>query len=177
MPLSICEKLNLGDLRPMRMSLQLADRSLKYPVGMLENIPVHIGQFYIPRDFIVMGIKQDSNIPIILGRPFLATASAIIDVKRGKLIFEVGEEKIEFILSQFLKSPAIDETCCFIDIIFECIKELAAEQPPPIKEHIKLPSEAMLEEDEVEYDCPYTDDSLRECLALIPKPMPSPKKP
>ena len=61
---------------------------------MLENIPVRIGQFYIITDFIVMDIKEDSNIPIILGRPFLETVSAIIDVKQGKLTFELGEEKI-----------------------------------------------------------------------------------
>ncbi|XP_058782895.1 uncharacterized protein LOC131657525 [Vicia villosa] len=91
MPLSICEKLKLGELRPTRMSLQLADRSVKFPVGMLENVPVRIRQFYIPIDFIIMDIKEDSNIPIILGRPFLATAGAIIDVKKGKLTFEVGE--------------------------------------------------------------------------------------
>ncbi|XP_058775488.1 uncharacterized protein LOC131649747 [Vicia villosa] len=94
MPLSICEKLKLGELRPTRMSLQLADRSVKFPVGMLENVPVRIGQVYIPTDFIIMDIKEDSNIPIILGRPFLATAGAIIDVKKGKLTFEVGEEKV-----------------------------------------------------------------------------------
>lgn len=63
------------------MSLQLADRSVKYPVGMLENIPVCIGRFYIPIDFIVMDITEDYNIHIILGRPFLATVGAIIDVK------------------------------------------------------------------------------------------------
>ncbi|KAI5418633.1 hypothetical protein KIW84_043021 [Lathyrus oleraceus] len=128
------------------MSLKLADRSVKYPVGMLENIPVRICQFYIPTDFIIMDIREDSNIPIILGRLFLAIASAIIDVKRGKLTFEVGEEKIEFILPQFLKAPTIDDTCSFIDIIDECIKELASEQPPPIKELIELLAKSMLEE-------------------------------
>lgn len=76
------------------MSLQLVYHSIKYPVGMLENIPVCIGQFDISSDFIVMDIKEDSNIPIILGIPFFATANAIIDVKRRKLTFEVGEEKI-----------------------------------------------------------------------------------
>ena len=138
MPLSICEKLQLGELRPTRMSLQLADRSVKYPVGMLENIPVRIGQFYIPTDFIIMDIQEDSNIPIILGRPFLATAGAIIDVKRGKLTFEVGEEKIEFILSQFLKAPAISDTCYFIDIIDECVKEIKSE-PTKDTEILRIP--------------------------------------
>src|SRR3954465_2764732 len=94
---------------------------------MLENIPVRVGQFHIPTDFIIMDIQEDSNIPIILGRPFLATAGAIIDVKRGKLTFEVGEEKIEFILLHFLKAPAIDDTCCFMDITDECVRETKIE--------------------------------------------------
>lgn len=82
-PLLICEKLKLGELRPTRMSLQLADHSVKFPIGMLENIPKRIGKFHIPTYFIIMDIKEDSNIPIILGRPFLATDGVIIDVKRG----------------------------------------------------------------------------------------------
>ncbi|XP_050890740.1 uncharacterized protein LOC127096175 [Lathyrus oleraceus] len=92
MSLSIYERLKMGELRPTKMSVQLADCSIKFPVGMLENIPMCIGQFYIPTDFIIMDIKEDSNIPIILGRPFLATARAIIDVKKGKLTFKVGDE-------------------------------------------------------------------------------------
>ncbi|XP_058774677.1 uncharacterized protein LOC131648958 [Vicia villosa] len=107
MSLSICRKLAMGELRPAKMLVQLADRSVKYPVGVLENIPVHICQFYIPIDFIIMDIKEDVNTPIILGRPFLATAGAIINVKKGKLTFEVGKEKVEFILIQFLQAPFI----------------------------------------------------------------------
>ena len=128
MPLSICKKLEMGELRPTKMSVQLADRSVRYPVGILENVPVRIGQFYIPTDFIIMDIREDEVTPIILGRPFLATVGAIIDVKRGRLTFEVGEEKIEFILSQFLKAPAIEDTCYFMDIIDECIKETELEK-------------------------------------------------
>ncbi|XP_050914879.1 uncharacterized protein LOC127129796, partial [Lathyrus oleraceus] len=110
MPLSICKRLNIGELRPTKMSVQLADCSIKYPVGILENVSVRVGQFYIPTDFIIMDIKEDATTPIILGRPFLATAGAIIDMKRGKLTFEVGEKKVEFILTQFLQAPAIDDT-------------------------------------------------------------------
>lgn len=56
-PLSICERINLGDLNPTKMSIQLGDRSIKYPVGILEDIPIRIGQRYIPTDFIVMDKK------------------------------------------------------------------------------------------------------------------------
>ncbi|XP_058733326.1 uncharacterized protein LOC131604928 [Vicia villosa] len=174
MPLSICEKLKLGELRPTRMSLQLADRSVKFPVGMLENVPVRIGQFYIPTDFIIMDIKEDPNIPIILGRPFLATAGAIIDVKKGKLTFEVGEEKVEFILSQFFKAPAIDDSCCFLDVIDECVKEMEKQQNT-YSEVLKIPMPPIFEDDNWREE--YQDNNLSECLALTPDPIPCPKKP
>ena len=51
----------MGELRPTKMSVQLVDRSIKYPVGILENVLVRIGQFYIPTDFIIMDIKEDST--------------------------------------------------------------------------------------------------------------------
>ncbi|MCH99064.1 hypothetical protein A2U01_0020075 [Trifolium medium] len=113
------------------MSLQLAGRSIKYPLGILENVPVRIGQLYIPTDFVIMDIREDVDIPILLGRPFLATAGTIIDVKRGKLTFEVGDEKIEFILSQFMKSPAFKNSCCRLDIVEGHVDKPPSKQVPP----------------------------------------------
>ncbi|XP_050891393.1 uncharacterized protein LOC127096900 [Lathyrus oleraceus] len=130
MPLAVCRRLNLGELQPTKMSLQLTDRSVKYPVGILEEILVRIGQLYIPIDFMVMDIKEEDEIPILLGRPFLSTAGAIVDVKIGKLTFEVGDEKIEFILSKFLMAPTIEDSCYGIDIIDECIRDLDQERHP-----------------------------------------------
>ncbi|XP_058760778.1 uncharacterized protein LOC131634138 [Vicia villosa] len=174
MPLSICEKLNMGDLRPTKMSVQLADQSVKYLVGVLENVPVRIGQFYIPTDFIIMDIKEDVNTPIILGRPFLATAGAIIDVKKGKLTFEVGEEKVEFILTQFLQAPAIKDTWYLVDVIDECIREIGLSEES-YSEVISISMPLIFEDDN--WRLVYRDDSLSECLALTPNPMPCPKKP
>ncbi|XP_021717455.1 uncharacterized protein LOC110685265 [Chenopodium quinoa] len=83
MPYSVFKKLRLGELLPTNMALQLADRSIKFPKGRVEDIPLKIGEFSIPVDFIVLEIAEDDNIPIILGRPFLATLGALIDVKGG----------------------------------------------------------------------------------------------
>lgn len=156
------------------MSLQLANHSVKYPIGILENILVQVGQFFIPIDFIIMDIKEDSNIPIILGRPFLETAGAIIDVKQGKMTFEVGEEKIEFILSQFLKAFAMGDTCYFMDIIDECIEKIKME-PSEDTEILEIPAPPILEDEQ--WKKPSIDDNLRECLALTLNPMPCSKKP
>jgi len=75
----------MGDMKSTTIFLQLADRSVKYPMGILEDVPLQVGKFFIPCDFVVMEIKEDSRIPIILGRPFLDTAGAMIDVNNGKL--------------------------------------------------------------------------------------------
>lgn len=129
MPLAVCNRLNLGEMQLTKMSLQLADRSVKYPIGILEDIPVRIFQLYIPTDFVVMDIQEDDKILILLGRPFLSTVGAIIDIKRGKMTLEVGDEKVEFILSKLLKASTIDDSCYVIDIIDECIRELDQENP------------------------------------------------
>ncbi|XP_050897594.1 uncharacterized protein LOC127104457 [Lathyrus oleraceus] len=176
MPLSICERLKTGEVRPTRMYLQLAGRFVKFLVGMLENIPIRIGQFYIPTEFIIMDIKADSNIPIILGRPFLATTRFIINVKKGKLEnipFQVGEGKVKFILSQFLNAPTIEDLCCFLDVIDECIKEMEMEQSKYTEVQNIPPTRISKEEN---WRDPYVDGNLRECLALTPNHIPCPKK-
>ncbi|XP_010519259.1 PREDICTED: uncharacterized protein LOC104798764 [Tarenaya hassleriana] len=68
LPLSIYKKLNVGELKPTRMALQLADRSVKYPLGILEDVPLKVGDYYVPVDFVVLDMDEDSKIPIILGR-------------------------------------------------------------------------------------------------------------
>ncbi|XP_039145642.1 uncharacterized protein LOC120282873 [Dioscorea cayenensis subsp. rotundata] len=85
MPLSIFKKLNLGEAQPTTITLQLADRSLKHPRGVIEDVLVKIDKFIFPAEFIVLDIEEDKDIPIILGRPFLATGRVIIDVQKGEL--------------------------------------------------------------------------------------------
>ncbi|XP_021755398.1 uncharacterized protein LOC110720653 [Chenopodium quinoa] len=81
MPFSVYQKLNVGNLSPTNITLQLADRSTKLPIGKVEDIPLRVGKFTFPVDFYVLEMDEDERIPIILGRPFLATSKAIIDVK------------------------------------------------------------------------------------------------
>ena len=80
MPLSIFRRLGLGEARPTTVTLQLANRSLKHPRGVIEDVLVKVEKFIFPVDFIVMDMEEDKEIPIILGRPFLATSGALIDV-------------------------------------------------------------------------------------------------
>ena len=80
MPLSIFRRLGLGEAHPTTVTLQLADRSLKHPRGVIENVLVKVDKLIFPTDFIVLDMEEDKEIPIILGRPFLAFGKAMIDV-------------------------------------------------------------------------------------------------
>ena len=80
MPLSIFRRLGLGEVRPTTMTIQLDDRSLKHPRGIIEDVPVKVGKFIFPIDFIVLDMDEDKEIPIILRRPFLSMSKALIDV-------------------------------------------------------------------------------------------------
>ncbi|GJU51141.1 integrase, catalytic region, zinc finger, CCHC-type containing protein [Tanacetum coccineum] len=80
MPLSTYLNLGLGELAHTRLIVELADRTVKYPKGIAENILVEIGKFTFPVDFIILDMPEDIKVPLILGRPFLSTARAKIDV-------------------------------------------------------------------------------------------------
>ena len=80
LPSSLFDKLGLTESRPTRMSIQLADRSVTYPRGIVEDVLVKVNKFIFPIDFVVMDMEGKGNVPLILGRPFLATARAIIDM-------------------------------------------------------------------------------------------------
>jgi len=76
-----------------------------------------------------MEMEEDIQVPILLGRPFLATAGAIIDVKHRKLAFNVGNEKFEFIFANLMNGPSIKDFCCMINIIDRCVKECSLTSP------------------------------------------------
>ncbi|XP_010544495.1 PREDICTED: uncharacterized protein LOC104817118 [Tarenaya hassleriana] len=114
LPLSIYKKLNVGELKPTRMALQLADRSVKYPLGILEDVPLKVSDYYVPIDFVVLDMDEDSKIPIILGRPFLNTADAIVHIRVGRLTLKIGDETVEFTLDQNFKQPSTVDSLCYM---------------------------------------------------------------
>ncbi|GJW88495.1 ribonuclease H-like domain-containing protein [Tanacetum coccineum] len=96
MPFSTYTNLGLGILSHTRLTIELADRTIKQPRGIAENVLVRIGKFIFPIDFIILDIPEDDDVPLILGRPFLSTAHSKIDVFKRKITLRVGEEKLVF---------------------------------------------------------------------------------
>ncbi|GJS27179.1 reverse transcriptase domain-containing protein, partial [Tanacetum coccineum] len=105
MPLSIWKKLSLPELTPTRMTLELADRSITHPKGLAEDIFVKVGNFHFPTDFVVVDFKADPRVPLILGRSFLRTSRALIDVYEGELVLRDGNEQITFHVNGTSKHP------------------------------------------------------------------------
>ncbi|GJS30511.1 hypothetical protein Tco_0491131 [Tanacetum coccineum] len=96
MPLSNYLNLRLGKLAHIKLTVELADRTVKYPKGIAKNVLLGIGKFVFPVDFIILDMPEDIKVPLILGRLFLSTACAKIDVFKRKITLRVGEEKIIF---------------------------------------------------------------------------------
>ncbi|GJU26914.1 reverse transcriptase domain-containing protein [Tanacetum coccineum] len=100
MPISIWKKLSLLELTPTPMTLELANRSVAYPIGVCEDVFVKVGKFHFPANFIVVDYDVDPRVPLILGRPFLRTARALIDVHGEELTLRVNDEAISFNYAQ-----------------------------------------------------------------------------
>ncbi|XP_039116603.1 uncharacterized protein LOC120252498 [Dioscorea cayenensis subsp. rotundata] len=134
MPYKLFLKLGLEDMRPTRMTIQLADRSIKKPRGVVEDVLVRVDKLIIPVDFVILDVDDDVEVPLILERHFLNTASALIDVKGGKMTFRVGDEEVILTLPAAMKHTLDhDDPLYFTDetdmIITDCVQEVLAINP------------------------------------------------
>ena len=116
MPFSIFKKLGLGKVKPTRVTLQLADRSIKHPYGIIEDVLMKVGKFFFPVDFVILEMEEDVEIPLILGRPFLKTSGALIDHKEDKLSLRIEDEKVEFNMFKATESPSLSE-CLRVEVV------------------------------------------------------------
>ncbi|GKE43952.1 reverse transcriptase domain-containing protein [Tanacetum coccineum] len=96
MPLSIWKKLNLPDLTKTRMILELADRTISTPTGITEDVFVKVGTFFFLADFVVVDYIADPRVPLILRRPFLRTARALIDVHGEQITLRHDDQSVTF---------------------------------------------------------------------------------
>nr|GEV39040.1 reverse transcriptase domain-containing protein [Tanacetum cinerariifolium] len=119
MPLLVWNKPSLPELSPTCMSLELDDRSISHPVRVVEDVFVKVGTFHFLADFVVVDFDANPRVPLILGRSFLKTGRALIDVFEGELTIRVGKEAITFNLDQTSRYSANynDMTANRIDVI------------------------------------------------------------
>ncbi|XP_050222514.1 uncharacterized protein LOC126672604 [Mercurialis annua] len=124
MPLTLFRAL-CGDktVKNTSMVLQLADHSLKRPYGIVEDVLVKVDKFIFPVDFVILDYAVDKECPIILGRTFMNTGRALIDVHGGKLSLRIDEETIEFFMKKVMRSTIEEEECMRMDLVDEVVEE------------------------------------------------------
>ena len=100
MPLLVVKRLSLGEITPIAITLQMVDRTMAQLERVLEDVLIKVGKFIFPVDFVVMDMEEDTQVSLLLGRPFLAIGAALIDVKKGELTLRVGKEAVHFNLNK-----------------------------------------------------------------------------
>ncbi|XP_050280722.1 uncharacterized protein LOC126721706 [Quercus robur] len=127
LPYSVYEQLDLGELKPTFIILQLADRSVIVPKGVVEDVLVQVEKFYFPVDFIILDMHLVSNansqMSMILGRPFLATSNALINYRSGVLKLSFGNMTLKLNIFNTCKQPRDEEDVHEVDLIETLVQE------------------------------------------------------
>ncbi|RVW82200.1 Transposon Ty3-I Gag-Pol polyprotein [Vitis vinifera] len=136
LPYSVYKQLGLGGLKPTTMTLSLADRSVKIPRGVIEDVLIQVDKFYYPVDFVVLdtdsSVKEENYVPIILGSPFLATSNAIVNCRNGVMQLTFGNMTLEVNIFHLCKrhlypeeEEGFEEVCLINTLVEEhCDKSL-----------------------------------------------------
>ena len=111
MPLSMCRRIRELEILPTRMTLQLADRSITRPYGVVDDVLVKVRQFTFLADFVIMDIEEDAEIPLILGRSFMLTTNCMVDMGKGNLEMSIDDQKVTFNLLDAVKHSKDQNVC------------------------------------------------------------------
>ena len=121
LPYSVYVDLGLGELEPTNITLQLADRSVKILRGIVKDVLVQVDKFYFPVDFVVLDtqpvVNQGTQFPVILGKPFLATANAIIHCRGGLMTLSFGNMTVNLNIFNVIKGIGDEEDVCEVNMV------------------------------------------------------------
>ena len=133
MPLSIYNKLGLRDPKATAMRLLMADRTLKRPIWILSGVIVKVESFIFPTDFVILDCEVDFEVPIILGRPFLATCHAFVDMEKRQMKFRFNNKEATFNICWSMHHSGELQTISIISYRVEGKSEVQIEERLGIK--------------------------------------------
>ncbi|CAM8977904.1 unnamed protein product [Rhodiola kirilowii] len=158
-PYSLFEQIDVGELHPTTISLKLADRSSRTPRGVLRDVPIKVGKFFIPVDFYVLEMDVEQEMPVILGRPFLNTVEAVIRCGEGSIELKIGDEKLKFFLKNAMKTPISSFECNLLDISCESLELTSFESEVMDLDDSSMHFSSLLDmEDEEMYDLSWAEE-------------------
>ncbi|KAL7599566.1 hypothetical protein Lser_V15G21208 [Lactuca serriola] len=151
MSYSFFKKLDLSEPRPIRMAVNLANKTVTFPKGIYKDLLVKVDNFVFLADFIVLDMEADPQVLIILGRPFHNTASAIVDMRDSKFSLRVGDELATFGVDQAMKHARSSDDMSFsVDMLEELMEEWKEDEPS--KSTITFEEEFDAERDQMEIE-------------------------
>ena len=160
MLISMMKKLECGEPKPTRMTLTLADRTISYPYGVLEDVLVQVNDLVFPADFVILDMAEDEEMPLLLGRPFLASGCALIDVEMGELMLRFQDEQVVFNTFEAMKHRNENPKCYWVDVVDETFEDDSREpQPTQPMEKIIVNSIEDCDKDE--------DVDVKECVKQL----------
>ncbi|CAJ2636009.1 unnamed protein product [Trifolium pratense] len=130
MHLSMVRKLDCGEPKLTKMTLTLVDRSITYPYRVLEDVLVKVNDLFFSDDFVILDMNEDSEVPLLLGIPFLATGRALIDVELGELMLSFQNEQVTFNVFESMSHQNENPQCCRVGVVEELEEEIAQDEPP-----------------------------------------------
>ena len=137
MPMLVFKQLGIGEAHPTTVTLQLVDSSFALPEGKIEDVLIRVEKFVFPVDFIILDFEVDREVPIILGRPFLAAGKTLIDVQKGELTMRVNDQEVTF--NVFNALTYIDEgseDCSFVRTIDSLVQKQIRRNQENFKEEL-----------------------------------------
>jgi hypothetical protein len=172
LPYSVYLQLGLGELKPTTVTLQLADRSMKRPRGIIEDVLIKVDKFYYPVDFIVIDTEPVhdvvNQIPVILGRPFLAMANALINCRTGVMKIAFGNMTVELNIFNINNQPLDYDEICPVCLIEEITDEFSLEDSEIeyfTQDEDDLDLDKLIGQDDVVFE-PSLEDLEIECFTL-----------
>ncbi|XP_070026261.1 uncharacterized protein [Nicotiana sylvestris] len=99
----------------------MTDQTMKRPLGIIDDVLVRVDKFIFPANFVILDCKVDYEVPIILGKPFLAIGKVLVDTEAWELTFRVGDKKVVFHVWKSMRQPNSTKVCSFVDLVMEVI--------------------------------------------------------
>ncbi|RYR34860.1 hypothetical protein Ahy_A10g049908 [Arachis hypogaea] len=159
LPLSLVKRLQINDIMPTDVVIRLVDKTQKQAIGVVENVLLKVGKYFLSTDFVILDMEESHTHPIILGRPFLATARALIDVEQGELILRIHDERLSF-------------------NVFKLSQEADQEHKKPSKDHNEmLKEEARIEAHPTHLGKPMHEEQGNRQLSQLKEKLEEPKPP
>ncbi|CAJ2666826.1 unnamed protein product [Trifolium pratense] len=137
MPRSMMKKIPGVVAKPTKIQLSLADRSITYPYGILQDVLVRVAEFVFLVDFVILDVEENSEVPLLLGRPFLATVRALIDVEMGDLMLRLNDEQVNFNIFEGIRNQDATRQCFKVDVIEDEIENSKKEARKSISLDLK----------------------------------------